>query len=376
MNNVFQYFKSQQDSMLSDLKSLVEMETPSTDKVLLDKFAGYMAGYLKENLGIAPEIIKSESAGNDLRLAIKGKSDNRILLLCHYDTVFPEGTIKSRPFKVENGKGYGPGRFDMKTGLVQTVYALKALVKNKELKYSIVLLITSDEEIESGSSKDLIISEAKKSIFTFVMEPSLDGALKTERSGVGTITLKIYGKASHAGLEPEKGINAIYEMAYMIPVIEKLNDKQKGTSINLDVINGGTRSNVIPDYCEGIMDIRYKLPEESERIIEALENTPLRFHGSRKELEYKLRPPLVKSEDSKELFLKVREIGENLGLDLDEASVAGGSDGNFCSYYCPVIDGLGAVGAGAHSENEYIVVDKIPERTALLYLALKDINWP
>ncbi|WMT53318.1 M20 family metallopeptidase [Ferroplasma acidiphilum] len=376
MNNVFQYFKSQQDSMLSDLKSLVEMETPSTDKVLLDKFAGYMAGYLKENLGIAPEIIKSESAGNDLRLAIKGKSDNQILLLCHYDTVFPEGTIKSRPFKVENGKGYGPGIFDMKTGLVQTVYALKALVKNKELKYSIVLLITSDEEIESGSSKDLIISEAKKSIFTFVMEPSLDGALKTERSGVGTITLKIYGKASHAGLEPEKGINAIYEMAYMIPVIEKLNDKQKGTSINLDVINGGTRSNVIPDYCEGIMDIRYKLPEESERIIEALENTPLRFHGSRTELEYKLRPPLVKSEDSKELFLKVREIGENLGLDLDEASVAGGSDGNFCSYYCPVIDGLGAVGAGAHSENEYIVVDKIPERTALLYLALKDINWP
>ncbi|NOL59982.1 M20/M25/M40 family metallo-hydrolase, partial [Ferroplasma acidiphilum] len=110
-------------------------------------------------------------------------------LLCHYDTVFPEGTIKSRPFKVENGKGYGPGIFDMKTGLVQTVYALKALVKNKELKYSIVLLITSDEEIESGSSKDLIISEAKKSIFTFVMEPSLDGALKTERSGVGTITL-------------------------------------------------------------------------------------------------------------------------------------------------------------------------------------------
>ncbi len=376
MNNVIQYFKNQEDAMLSDLKTFIEMETPSTDKELLDKFAGYMESYIKEMLGVMPEVVKSQNAGNDLHLFIRGKSDRQILLLCHYDTVFPAGTIKSRPFKIENGKGYGPGIFDMKTGLLQAIYALKALIDNREVKYSISLLITSDEEIESGSSKNLIISEAKKSIFAFVMEPSLDGALKTERSGVGTITLKIYGKASHAGLDPEKGINAIYEMAYMVPVIENLNDKEKGTSINMDVINGGTGSNVIPDFCEGTMDIRYKLPEESERVIEALEKTPTRFPGSRKEIEYKLRPPLVKNGNSSKLFLMVKKIGETLGLDLSEASVAGGSDGNFCSYYCPVIDGLGAVGGGAHSENEYIFVDKIPERAALLYLALKNIEWP
>jgi glutamate carboxypeptidase len=375
MNNVLQYFKNKENDMLSDLKSFIEMETPSTDKELLDKFAGYLENYIKEKLGMAPEIIKSDKSGNNLRLFVKGKSGNQVLLLSHYDTVFPVNTINSRPFKIEDGKGYGPGIFDMKTGLLQTIYALKALIDNREIKDNIVLLVTSDEEIESGSSRDLIINEAKKSMFAFVMEPSLDGALKTERSGVGTITLKIHGKATHAGLEPEKGINAIYEMAHIIPVIEKLNDKEKRTSINLDVINGGTRSNVIPDFCEGTMDIRYKLPEESDRIIEALQNAPLRFPGSRKEIEYKLRPPLVKSENSRELFLKIRKIGENLGLNLEEASVAGGSDGNFCSYYCPVIDGMGAVGAGAHSENEYILVDKIPERTALLYLALKNIEW-
>ncbi len=375
MNNAMQYFKNQEDDMLSDLKSFIDMETPSTDKELLDKFAEYLKNYIKEKLAVNPEIIKSQSAGNDMRIFIKGKSDNQILLLCHYDTVFPEGTIKSRPFKVENGKGYGPGIFDMKAGLIQAIYALKALIDNGGSKYNIVLLITSDEEIDSGFSKNLIIDEAKKSIFTFVMEPSLNGALKTERSGVGTINLKIYGKASHAGLDPEKGINAIYEMAYMVPVIEGLNNKEKGTSLNLDVINGGTRSNVIPDYCEGTMDIRYKLPEESDRIINALENAPLRFSGSRRELEYQLRPPLVKKENSEKLFVKVKKIGDELGLDLNEASVAGGSDGNFCSYYCPVIDGLGAVGAGAHSENEFVEIGKIPERAALLYLVLKNIEW-
>lgn len=370
--NALEYFKEQQDNMISDLKTMIKMETPSTNKELLDQFADYIRYYIEKNLGIEPEVIRSVDAGNDIRLFIKGKTGNQILLLSHYDTVFSQGTIKSRPFRIDGGKGYGPGIFDMKTGLLQTLYALKAIIKNKEIKDNIVLLITSDEEIESGSSKELIIKEAKKSLFALVMEPSLDGALKTERSGVGTITLKIYGKAAHAGLEPEKGINAIYEMAYMIPLIESLNDKERGTSINLDVINGGERSNVIPDLCTGIMDIRYKLPEESDRIIDALKTAPLKIPGSSKEIEYKLRPPLVKNEKSRELFLKIREIGKEIGLNLEEASVAGGSDGNFCSYYCPVIDGLGAVGAGAHSENEYIIVDKIPERTALLYLILKN----
>jgi glutamate carboxypeptidase len=371
--NEIEYFKEQQQDMISDLKDFVEMETPSTDKKLLDKFADYMNSYIIKNLGIQPEIIKSKYAGNDIRLFIKGKTKNQILLLCHYDTVFPSGTIKSRPFRIENGKGYGPGIFDMKAGLLQTLYALKAIIKNGGINNSIVLLITSDEEIESDSSRDLIIDEARKSLFALVMEPSLDGALKTERSGVGTITLKIHGKAAHAGLEPEKGINAIYEMAYMVPAIEKLNDKVKGTSINLDVINGGERPNVIPDLCTGIIDIRYKLPEESDRIIEALKNMPAKIPGSEKEIEYKLRPPLVKNEKSMELFSNIRGIGEKIGLDLHEASVAGGSDGNFCSYYCPVVDGLGAVGAGAHSESEYTILDKIPERTALLYLILKNL---
>ena len=373
MNEIREYFNMQKNDMISDLKTLIEMETPSTDKAMLDKFASFMGEYIKRNTGLYPEIIDSDTAGNTLRLKIQGKRDGQVLLLCHYDTVFPAGTLKARPFRIADGKAYGPGIFDMKTGIIQTIYALKALIKNNQLLNSVVLLITSDEEIESGSSKDIIIGEAKKSLYTLVMEPSLNGSLKTERSGVGTITVKVYGKASHAGLDPESGANAIYEMALMVPEIISLNDKNKGTSLNLDVINGGGRTNVIPDFCQGIMDIRYRIPEESDRVIRALNKIPVKIRGTRRELEYTLRPPLIKTEKSEELYEKIKKLGSEIGVELSQASVAGGSDGNFCSYYCPVIDGLGAVGAGAHSDNEYVLVDKIPERTALLYMILQNI---
>ncbi len=373
MYEILEYFNRQKNDMVSDLKTLIEMETPSTDRTMLDKFASFMSVYIMKQTHLDPEIIDSDTAGKTLRLKIKGKRDDQILLLCHYDTVFPVGTLKSRPFLITDGKAYGPGIFDMKTGIIQTIYALKALIKNNELLNSVVLLITPDEEIESGSSKDIIIEEAKKSVYTLVMEPSLNGSLKTERSGVGTITLKVYGKASHAGLDPENGANAIYEIALMIPEIISINDKDKGTSLNLDVIKGGERTNVIPDFCQGVMDIRYRIPEESDRVIRTLTEIPIKIRGTRREIEYTLRPPLIKTTKSEELYEKIKKLGSEIGLELSQASVAGGSDGNFCSYYCPVIDGLGAVGAGAHSDNEYVLVDKIPERTALLYMILQSI---
>ncbi|WMT52039.1 MAG: M20 family metallopeptidase [Ferroplasma sp.] len=374
MDNVIEYFEKQKDDIISDLKSIIEIESPSTDKESLDAFASFMKGYIKQQLGLDAELLDSPDAGKGLRLRIKGKLEKQVLLLCHYDTVFSKGTIKNRPFRIADGKAYGPGVFDMKTGIVQTIYALKALIKNNELLHTVVLLITSDEEIESKSSKDNIIGEAKKSLYTLVMEPSLNGALKTERSGVGTITVKVYGKASHAGLDPESGANAIYELAYMIPEIIKLNDKNMGTSLNLDVISGGDRSNVIPDFCQGIMDIRYRIPEESDRVIRELKDMPVKIQGTKREIEYTLRPPMIKTAESEELYERIKKLGAENGINISQASVAGGSDGNFCSYYCPVIDGLGAVGDGAHSENEYVFIDKIPERTALLYLILKNIN--
>ncbi len=374
MNNIIEYFEEQKDDMISDLKTFVEMETPSTDKTLLDNFSSFMKGYIKKEMGLDAELLESKDAGNGLRLYIKGKQEKQVLLLCHYDTVFSKGTLEKRPFRIENGMAYGPGIFDMKTGIVQTIYALKTLIKNNELLNGVVLLITSDEEIESKSFRDIIISEAKKSLYTLVMEPSLKGALKTERSGVGTITLRVYGKASHAGLDPESGANAIYELAYMIPGIVALNDKARGTSLNLDVINGGNRINVIADFCQGEMDIRYRIPEESDRVIKALREMPSKIPGTRREIEYTLRPPLIKTAESEVLYGKIHKLASENGIEISQASVAGGSDGNFCSYYCPVIDGLGAVGDGAHSENEYVFIDKIPERTALLYLILKNIS--
>ncbi len=365
--NTLDYFNYQKENMIKDLKNFVEMETPSDNKKLLDKFIIYLNEYINKNFKCKTEIIKSDKYGNDLKCIINENYNEQILLLCHYDTVFPENTINKHPFKIEDKKAYGPGIFDMKSGLVQTLYALKYL--NNKVNKKIVLLITSDEEIDSDFSKGIIIDEAKKSLYTLVMEPSLNGKLKTERSGVGTINFKVYGKASHAGLDPEKGINAIYEMVNIIPEIKKLNDKEKNTSINVTVINGGNKTNVIPDKCEISIDLRYKIPDESDRIINFFKNIKIK-----NDLNYNIRPPMVKNGKTEELINKIKEIGKKIDINIEDASVAGGSDGNYCSYYCPVIDGLGGVGNGAHSENEYIFIDKLPERSALLYLILSEIQ--
>ncbi|MEM0139777.1 MAG: M20 family metallopeptidase [Ferroplasma sp.] len=366
-------FIEDKNNMLEDLKKIVELETPSTDKARLDIFADYFIDYAKQKLGIDANVIPSETNGKDLKFVINENSKEQILLLCHYDTVFDSGTIKNRPFKIENGKAYGPGIFDMKSGIIEAVYALKHIINENIKTKKIVLLVTSDEEIDSEFSRKIIEDEAKKSSYALVMESPLNGMLKTERSGVGTIKITVHGRSSHAGLDPEKGINAIYELFNIIPVIKKMNNKERGISLNLDVINGGSRSNVIPDYCEGIMDFRFKKPEDGEKIVNELVAVKPVNDGASIEIESRLRPPMVRTEKTEALFKKIKNIGHNIGIELKETSVAGGSDGNFCSYYCPVIDGLGAVGDGAHSESEYILIDSMPERSALIYSIIKTI---
>ncbi len=373
MNSILEEFDREKESMISDLKRIVEMETPSTDKQKLDEFVNYFVDYIRREFSIEPEILVSKDHGNDIKIVFNGKLNDQVLLLCHYDTVFDTGSIAKNPFRIDHGRIYGPGIFDMKTGIVQAIYALKHLVKEGNLKHRTVLLITSDEEIDSDFSREIIVNEAKKSSYALVMEPSLNGNLKTGRSGVGTITVTIHGRAAHAGLEPEKGINAIYVMADLIRTIRSMDNRSNGISLNLDVISGGSRPNVIADRCEGVIDFRFRTPDQSDMVIRTIKNAKLSNPEAKMDIDYRLRPPMVRNERTAELFGKIKDLGSKLGLELGESYVYGGSDGNYCSEYCPVIDGLGAVGDGAHTYGEYVIADKIPERSALLYLILKTI---
>ncbi len=354
-------------NMVSDLQEFVEMETPSYNKELLDKFVDYMKNYLKKNLDLESEIIKSDTNGNDL-ISVFGKG-KKILLLMHYDTVFTEGTLKSNPFRIKDDKIYGPGVFDMKAGIIETLYALKYLKENNGIRKEIVFLMTSDEEIDSTFSREIIIQNAKEAEYSLVMEPSLDGKLKTERKGVGTLKLTIHGKAAHAGLDPDKGINAITEAANIIMSVKK----SEIPGINFNVIQGGNRTNVIPNLCVMEADLRFSTEHAVTDIKSMIKSIKPLNEQVNIEVEYKIRPPMIKSLKSVELFKNARNIAKNIGIELEETSVSGGSDGNFCSYYAPVLDGLGAVGNGAHSENEFIFSNSLPERSALLAMLIENL---
>jgi glutamate carboxypeptidase len=365
------YMKSRKMDMIQMLEDFVDMETPSVNKPLLDKFANHLLDIIEHITGLKCELIRSESSGNIIRCIFNPDAQEQILLLTHYDTVFDVGTTKKNPFRIESGKAYGPGVFDMKGGLVQTIFAMEYLVRNKTIKNKVVLLITSDEEVGSAFSRSIIEEEAKRSKFALVMEASLNGNLKTERKGVGTIMLKTTGKAAHAGLDPKKGINAINAMSSIIEQIKNfsagIND---GTLINIGTIHGGTRTNVIPDICEIGIDVRYSSEESAENVLLFLKSLKTGLAGSTTSVTYRMREPMTRTDLTKDLFQKVKLLASNIGLNINEVSVSGASDGNICSKYCPVIDGLGAVGDGAHSENEYLLVDTLPERSALLGLIM------
>lgn len=357
--------------MLKMLEDFVSMETPSTDKELLDTFASHLGEIITLKLGTECSFIHSEEAGNDVRCVFNPEASDQILLLAHYDTVFQRGTIEKHPFTVKDGRAYGPGVFDMKGGLVQAIFALEYAISEGLLKNRVVLLVTSDEETGSDFSKEIIQEEAKRSRFTLVMEPSLNGDLKTERKGVGTIYLSTHGKAAHAGLDPSKGINAIYSMCSVVERIKSfsknLDDK---TLITVGTISGGTRTNVIPDECRIGIDVRYMDERSIDNFISFLRSVKLEQEGAYITIDFRKREPMIKTSSTTMLFERVKKLAASIGLDIGEVSSSGGSDGNFCARYCPVLDGLGAVGNGAHSYDEYLIVDTLPQRSALLGLIL------
>ena len=357
--------------MLEALRAFTLAESPSTKKPAADRCAEIIAAeWGKREVSVS--LIPQKSRGNHVRVVWRPgtKLAGQLLVLGHYDTVYATGTLQKMPFRVSGGKAYGPGVFDMKAGIVQALFALDALQQTKTpVNKQIVFLWTSDEEIGSESSRKLLESEARKSDAVFVLEPALGpkGLLKTARKGVGEAELIVHGKASHAGLAPEKGVNAVHELALQIAKILEWNDPKRGISVNADVIKGGTRVNVIAEQARALIDLRALRISDMRAIERKLNVLKPILRGAKLEVSGGFSRAPMERKVSAALFARAKSLGAEMGITLGEATAGGGSDGNLTAALgVPTLDGLGAVGDGAHSTQEHILVNKMPERAAIL----------
>lgn len=373
------YFAARQEEMLGMIGELVSHETPSSDKERLDAFAEVLAGRLRA-AGAEVTIVPGGERGNHVRATFATSQTDPgaapALILCHFDTVWPVGSLATHPFRIEEGEAYGPGIFDMQSSLVLAEYALRAIRDLKlALPRPVTVLMTSDEEIGSRSSRALIEDEARKAAYVLVMESPLPGGvLKTTRKGVGGWELSISGRAAHAGVEPEKGISAIQELAHQILRLHSLTDMDKGTTVNVGVVEGGTVSNVVAPYARAEIDVRAWTQEEADRITASIEGLQPVTPGATLAVQGGWNRPPLEHKVTSDLFRRAQVIGRKLGLELQEGGTGGGSDGNLTGALgIPTLDGLGVPGAGAHADHEHIEVDQIAGRAALLTALLMEL---
>ena len=369
-SEIAQYFNDRLDAMLESIRAIVEIESPSYD---CERSKEITAWIENEARCIDPafriERIAAETCGEHLVIrAFPGKG-KQTLLLGHTDTVHPVGTNLANPTRIQDGKFYGCGVFDMKAGVVLMIEALRFFtVSGIKPTRPITILLSCDEEVGSFTGKEIVEREARDAEICLVFEPSSSGRVKTGRKGTGMFTVKTWGKPAHAGLEPEKGASAILELSRQIETMYKLNDPANGTTVNVCTIKGGTTTNVIPEHAECSVDVRFTSNAEAERIDQAIKNL------SAVDERVKIlvtgginRPPLERTEAVARLFEKAKNIAANFGYELGETQVGGASDGNFVAAQgVPVLDGLGVAGDGAHRLDEHILVDDIAKRAALV----------
>ena len=348
--------------MVEQLGEFVNLESPSLDIEHLQVSAKYLAGLFEKVTGRRAEIINGESGPH---VHWKGGDDTKVLIVGHHDTVFPLGTTATRPFSVDGDIARGPGIFDMKAGIVQAIHGLSAISDSSQVE----MLITADEEVGSYTSRELIESRARATGAVLVLEPSADGgALKIARKGVGTFTVHIGGRASHAGLEPEKGINALVELAAQVQCIVAMARPELGTTVTPTVATAGNSENVVPDAAMIKVDVRVVLPEEKERIeLELSQLKPTVAGATIKVTGSVNRPPMHESA-GRALFGVAEVVAKDLGIkNLQGVAVGGGSDGNFTAAIgIPTLDGMGAVGGGAHAITEHVLISTMGERAALV----------
>ena len=373
MKQILRELRGRQGDMLKLLGEFVRCESPSHVKSAVDECAA-MVARLWQRRGAKVRILQQRERGNHVRAEIwdgAGRASGQIMVLGHTDTVYPLGTLAQMPFRVAGGRAWGPGTFDMKGGQVLALFAVDALRALKiQPKKRLVFLWTSDEEIGSESSRRAIEGEARRSDAVLVLEPSFgrEGHLKTQRKGVGGAEILVTGRAAHAGIDPENGVNAVHELALQIARLMQMNDPRRGITVQTTVVSGGTITNVVPEHARALVDIRYARATDIPRIHRRLHALRPILQGARVEVRAGAdRPPLERTTAVKKLFAVAQSLLGEMGLPLGEASTGGGSDGSFTAALgVPTLDGLGAVGDGAHSPREHVVIRRLPERAALI----------
>jgi glutamate carboxypeptidase len=375
MSQLLDYMLARQGTMARTLEQWVMLESPSSDHEAVNALGDLVARAFK-GVGAKVEHLPQTAFGDHLRISW-GEGERQLLLLGHMDTVWPMGEVQHRPFRVSQEKATGPGAFDMKGGLVIALYAVKALQElGLRPVHRLVFLFNSDEELGSLTSRPYIEEEARRSEAVLVLEPSRDNALITWRKGVGRFELEVQGVASHSGAAHERGVSAVQELAHQVLRLEAMTDYGRGTTVNVGVVEGGSKVNVRPASAWAAIDLRVLTTAEGQRMTEAIlglqpvnPETTLIISGGIN------RPPWEQSPVNEVLFERARRVGAGLGLDLWPAGTGGGSDGNFTAALgVATLDGLGVVGEDAHALSEWVDLTSMPRRAALLAELMIDLG--
>jgi len=373
------HFESRRDEALDLLGRLVGIDSPTSDKTGVDRVAALLERELRA-AGAEVDLLRQKGAGDVLRAAFGPREGRAAMLLGHLDTVWPNGTAALRPFRVQGPWAYGPGVFDMKVGLALCVLLARSTAQGAlRPRLPVVCLFSGDEETGSPVSRPRIESEARAARYVLGLEPSNpDGGAKTERKGVGRVVLDVQGIPAHAGLDPDKGVNAIEELAAQVLAIKLLEDRAKGTTVHAGLIGGGVAKNVVAPAARAEFDVRVPSPAEWSRVETSVLTLKPRDPRSRLRVEATLtHPPMVRTAAIASLYERARRIGREIDFDLGEGSTGGGSDGSYCAALgIPLLDGLGVEGEGAHAEGERVRVDRIPWRAAFLGALLEQVDGP
>jgi glutamate carboxypeptidase len=374
------YLLRRESEMLRVLRSLVEIESFTAEKLAVDRCGARVAAEFRRRGGRV-KILRSKQRGNLVRVEIgdgRAQESGQLLVLGHLDTVYPPGTLRRTPFRVARGRAWGPGTFDMKGGIVLALFAVEALrAAGISPRRKIVFLWTGDEEVGSQASRAAIEKEARRSKAVLVLEPAfgLDGRAKTQRKGIGEVEIIVHGRSAHAGVDPERGVNAAHELALQIARLMKMNDPRRGITVQANVISGGTATNVVPEFARAQVDVRFARARDARELERCLLGLRPITKGARIEVRGGLnRPPLERTAAVTTLFHRAQAIAREIGFRLDEASTGGGSDGNFTAALgVPTLDGIGVVGDGAHSLREHLVIRELARRAAMLAALLASL---
>jgi glutamate carboxypeptidase len=369
-----EYLKQQKNNMLQLLEKLVNIDSCSNDRDGVNQIGDIMTTHFTK-LGLQINRYKNELYGDHLKFHSRtAKASPSILIIAHMDTVFEKGTAANRPFRIDDEKkrAYGPGVIDMKSSLVSVYYAMKALKEcNSDAFHEVEILLTSDEEVGSLTSRAIIEETAITKKFVLVMEPARkNGAIVSARRGKGHFTLEVIGKAAHSGIEPERGRSAIEELAHKIIQLHELTDEEAGIHVNVGLIEGGTSVNTISDHAQAEIDVRFKNQEQGkviERQIKQI-SSHSEVDGTKIVIDGEInRPPMEKTDQTERLLRIIKKVGDDLQLSIIDTETGGGSDASFpAALGIPTVDGLGPVGGNAHREDEYLELDSFIPRTLLL----------